>query len=228
MIYLLPGLDGSGDLFGPLLRELPETTRVVSLPLEAVTWEDFVASALTQINTEAPFVLFAESAAGLIALRLLAEHGARCRGLVACATFLTNPAPLRTALAAIPGLVRLLGAPPAWVIRSLLLTRSAGDGLTAEVAEVLARVPPEVVVERLHLVRALVLERYEFDFPLVYVRGDADRIVSRRSELEWLGHVRGCSSHVEHATGPHLLAQENPSVVARLLVRLESAEAPES
>lgn len=220
MIYLLPGLDGSGDLFGPLLERLPGSTRVVRYPLETATWEDFVASALEQIDTEAPFVLFAESASGLIALRLLAEHGARCRGFVACAAFLTNPAPLRTALAAIPGLVRLLGAPPAWAIRTLLLTREADQALTEEVARVLARVPPETVVARLHLVRALEPERYAFDFPHVYVRGQRDRIVSRRSQVEWLEHVRGSSDRAVEVAGPHLLAQEEPAQVARLLVEL--------
>jgi len=221
VIYLLPGLDGSGDLFGPLLELLPDSARALSFPLETASWEDFVASALEQIETEAPFVLFAESAAGLIALRLLAEHGAQCRGFVACATFLTNPAPLRTAVAAIPGLVRLLGAPPAWAIRTLLLTRQAEAGLTDQVASVLARVPPETVVARLELVRALEVEAYAFDFPHVYVRGDRDRIVSRRSQEEWLEHVRGSSNRVERALGPHLLAQEAPDRVARLLLELD-------
>jgi pimeloyl-[acyl-carrier protein] methyl ester esterase len=223
VIYLLPGLDGSGDLFGPLLEHLPDSVRVVSYPLETATWEDFVSAALEQIDTEAPFVLFAESASGLIALRLLAERGDQCRGFVACATFLTNPAPLRTAMAAIPGLVRLLGAPPAWAIRTLLLTRQADQGLTEEVGRVLARVPPETVVARLHLVRALELEDYTFGFPHVYVRGERDRIVSRRSEEEWLSHVRGSSDRAVSAPGPHLLAQEEPALVARLLLELAGA-----
>lgn len=221
MIYLLPGLDGSGELFGPLLQRLPAaSTRVVSYPLETATWEDFVASARTQIDVEAPFVLFAESASALIALRFLAEHGARCRGFLACAGFLSNPAPLRTAMAAIPGLVRLLGAPPAWAIRTLLLTRQADPELTAEVARTLARVPPETVVARLHLVRGLRPEGYRFEFPHVYVRGEQDRIVSGRSEAEWLEHVRGSSNRVERVAGPHLLAQQEPEFVARILLGL--------
>ena len=225
MIYLLPGLDGSGELFGPLLELLPDQASALSYPLETATWEAFVAAALEQIETEAPFVLFAESASGLIALRLLAEHGAHCRGFVACATFLTNPAPLRTAMAAIPGLVRLLGAPPAWAIRTLLLTREADAALTDQVAQALARVPPETVVARLQLVRALEAERYAFDFPHVYVRGERDRIVSQRSEDEWLEHVQGSSNRAERGSGPHLLAQEEPGLIARLLLELDQGGA---
>ena len=42
----------------------------------------------------------------------------------------------------------------------------------------------------------------------------------RRSQVEWLEHVRGTSDRAVEVAGPHLLAQEEPAQVAQLLVEL--------
>ena len=129
-IYLLPGLDGTGALFGPLLAALPEkSAEVICYPPDhAASWDTLVDVVAGQVDVAAPFVLFAESFSGPAALRFLLKHGESCIGFVACATFLTNPAPLRMALTALPGVLRVVPQrPPHWVLRRLLLSPAASQ-----------------------------------------------------------------------------------------------------
>lgn len=220
-IYLLPGLDGTGDLFGPLLQALAaRAARAISYPFEPeATWETLTRAALDQIDPSEPFVLFAESFSGPVAMRLLSEHGSRCVGYLACATFLSNPAPRLLALSALPCVLRLVPRrPPAWAVRRLLLSRSATPALTRQVADTIARVPRRCVRRRLALIRALEPAVAAFDHPVIYLRGTEDRLVGSRSQAEFAANVPG--TRVETLAGPHLLAQERPEVVARLLLDL--------
>jgi pimeloyl-ACP methyl ester carboxylesterase len=218
-IYLLPGLDGTGDLFAHLVALLPaNSARVVSYPLDhPASWEALVSAVASQVDTRSPFVLFAESFSGPVAIRFLSKHGARCVGFLACATFLSNPAPFLLRLATLPGVRALVPRrPPGWAVRRLLLSRNATDELVEQVAETIGRVPRRTVFRRLGLIRSLSAEAVDFDFPVVYVRGEEDRVVGPRLEAEFVAHVSEC--RVERVPGPHLLAQERPEAVARLLM----------
>lgn len=216
----MPGLDGTGELFAPLLRHLPDSAHVVSYPFETPgSWQAFVEVVVNQVNTDAPFVLFAESFSGPVAVRFLAEHGDRCVGFLACATFLSNPAPIRMGLAALPGVLSLVPRrPPSWALRRLLLSSNATPGLTGLVADSISKVPRRTLLQRLRLIRTLSPELHSFEFPVIYLRGEQDRLVGQRSEHEFAANLPGCS--VEHVSGPHLLAQECPQAVARLLMKL--------
>src|SRR5690349_11939308 len=99
-LILLPGMDGTGELFGPLLAELPIElpVAVVSYPDRAASYADHVAVARTELPRDRPFVLLGESFSGPVAVRLAAEAPSNLRGLILCASFLTCPSPLLRAL----------------------------------------------------------------------------------------------------------------------------------
>lgn len=220
-IYLLPGLDGTGELFAPLLAELPEgSARVVAYPFDhPASWGALGEVVAGQVDTSRPFLVFAESFSGPVAMRFLREHGERCVGFVACATFLSSPAPARVGLATLPGLLALLPRrPPGWVLRRLLLSRDASPALTAAVADTIERVPPATIRRRLQMIQGLRPEPARFEFEVVYVRALGDCLVGARSGAEFLNHVPGAVSRT--VAGPHLLAQEEPAAVAELLIDL--------
>ena len=226
-IYLLPGLDGTGLLFAPLLGRLPAgAAQVVRYPFDhSESWEALVDVVRDQVDTGAPFVLFAESFSGPVAVRFLRACGERCVGLLACATFLSNPAPVGLRVATLPGVSRLVPArPPRWAVRRLLLSRRAPVELVGSVARVISTVPAATVARRLRLVRGLAAAPTRLPMPVVYVRGDQDRLVGARSEAEFLRAIPGATGR--RAGGPHLLAQENPGAVAALLLDLCQLQRP--
>ncbi len=105
-LVLMPGLDGTGICFGPLIRALPPDVprTVITYPddenLSLKDHADFVAARLTGEDT----VLVAESFSGLVALMLLHARPASVKGVIFSAAFAEAlyPIMIRTA-ASIPG-----------------------------------------------------------------------------------------------------------------------------
>jgi len=95
-LVLLPGLDGTGDFFQPLLETLGETvrSRVVRYPVDGgydyATCRELVRA---QLPTDGPYVLLGESFSGPIAISLAAEAPKGLVGIVLCVTFASNPRP---------------------------------------------------------------------------------------------------------------------------------------
>lgn len=102
-LVLLPGMDGTGELFAPLLAELPIElpVTVVRYPDRAASYADHVAVARTELPRDRPCVLLGESFSGPVAVRLAAGAPPNLRGLILCTTFLTCPNPLLRALRAL-------------------------------------------------------------------------------------------------------------------------------
>ena len=96
-LVLLPGLDGTGLLFGPLVAALPAGLRaaVVRYPVDrSMGYAELAASAAEQLPQGERFVLVGESFGGPLAMILAAGRPAGLVGLVLCATFVTSPRPL--------------------------------------------------------------------------------------------------------------------------------------
>lgn len=106
-LVLLPGLDGTGRLFEPLLRALPRNVHasVIGYPASPSHGQNY--EVLTEFAGErlgeGPLLLVGESFSGPIAVELAARHPEKVRGLVLAVSFLTPPVPSRLikALAAV-------------------------------------------------------------------------------------------------------------------------------
>ena len=93
-LVLLPGLDGTGELFRPLLAELPGWIHpvVVSYPrTEELGYAELLPLAASFLPTDAPFVILGESFSGPLAVMLAAESPAGLKGVVLCASFVRKP-----------------------------------------------------------------------------------------------------------------------------------------
>jgi len=96
-LILLPGLDGTGILFGQFVEAIGSNadTRVIAYPVDQplgyAELEAFVREALPR---DRPYVVLGESFSGPIAIRLAADPPAGLAGVVLCVTFAKNPYPL--------------------------------------------------------------------------------------------------------------------------------------
>jgi pimeloyl-ACP methyl ester carboxylesterase len=95
-LVLLPGLDGTGDFFQPLLESLGRTirTRIVQYPVDGgfdyATCSEFARAALP---TDERYVLLGESFSGPIAIALAAQAPKGLAGIILCSSFACNPRP---------------------------------------------------------------------------------------------------------------------------------------
>jgi len=215
-LVLLPGLDGTGVLFGPLLEALPAQVEplVVRYPGEApLSYDALVAHvlvALSELPNGREYVLLGESFSGPIALRVAATQPVGQRAVVLCASFASRPVriPSRLAGAVRPGLIR---ATPFALQAPVMLGAGAAAALRALLKRALAGVAPEVLAFRAgELLRVDATEALKAcPVPLLYLRATRDRLVSPRSRDHLLQH-RPDTTVVE-LDGPHLLLQTRPT-----------------
>src|SRR4051812_33342049 len=111
-LVLLPGMDGTGEMFAAFASILGEDVApiIVRYPqqrtLDYGALVDFVRP---QLPTDRPFVLLGEPFSGPVAISLAALRPAGLIGLVLCCSFVRNPVPLLRPLKALASLVPING-----------------------------------------------------------------------------------------------------------------------
>jgi pimeloyl-ACP methyl ester carboxylesterase len=210
---LLPGIDGSGALYAPLVAAGPRAFRpeLVSYPPDAPLGYDELAALVRPRLAGGPFALLAESFSGPLAVRLAAERPAGLVALVLAATFLH--APLHPALHPIRALVgaRFFGlALPAPVVRWFMAGTDAPDALVAEVRRAVAAVSPEVMAHRAaEALRVDVREALaRVDVPLLVVVPTRDRLL-RNDLADEVLTVRP-DAEIALVDAPHMVLQRCP------------------
>lgn len=224
-LLLLPGLDGTGDLFAPFTDAVASApglglqATVLRYPTQQVM--DYAALtdlARAALPTDEPFVLLGESFSGPIAIRLASEAPPGLRGLVLCCSFVRNP---RRALAPLAPLTRWL--PLARMPRPLmdwaLLGRLATPALSAALGRAVTAVDPAVLRARLQAVIDIDATSTwrRVKVPSLYLRGLHDRLVPA-SVAKALAHQL---PHTQRADidAPHALLQTAPEAAAQAVAR---------
>lgn len=209
-LILLPGLDGTGNLFTPLLGQLSArvTPVVARYPSDRFLGYAELAEQVAAALPAAPCWMVAESFSGPIALQVAARRPPTLLGVVLVGSFARSPWPSQLAL----GVHRSLLVAVPFAIRWLLLDRDAPIILRAQVQAAIETVPPAILAARLRaLLRVDVRWALrELAVPLFDLRAEHDRLVPRRASL---GACARCLS----LPGPHLLLQRHPRACAALL-----------
>jgi pimeloyl-ACP methyl ester carboxylesterase len=182
-LVLLPGLDGTGDNFAPLLPHLRSPYVVVRYPVDRpLGYEELFDLVVAALPTDGAFVVVGESFSGALALRVAALAPPGLVGVVLVATFHKSPvgfALSRTARFLHP---RMFAMPmPAFLVRRLLAGPSASDALVERMQQSLAQVRPEVVARRVKAV--LEVDETEsartIRVPVTYFDATEDALVRR-------------------------------------------------
>jgi pimeloyl-[acyl-carrier protein] methyl ester esterase len=207
---LLPGLDGTGELFAPFLAMAPSNCRVQSMKLppdRGLSYSE-LAEWVDARLPDGPLVLLAESFSGPLAI-LVASRCVRVAGLVLSTTFLERPLP--GVLAFVSRLVprRAWMQPPPEVFLRIFLT--GGDSaLAAAVRRALLGVSGEVTAQRITSVLTVDVtsEFRTLTCPVLCLQARRDRLVSARS----VARMRAIRPNSEFAEidAPHLLLQTCP------------------
>ena len=218
-LILLPGMDGSGQLFDSFIAALGGAfnVKVVRYPVDApLGYDGLEQIARAAIPPAGPVVLLGESFSGPIAVSLAASLSERLAGLILCCTFVRNPLPMLSGLRG--SLDRLpVGRIPVSVFSYALLGLSATKSLRAAHAASLVGVTPEALRERMRAVLAVdVSEKLsQLRAPLLYLRAKRDWVVPRAAG-EWIVKLAPRTQVVEF-DAPHFLLQTVPTESARVV-----------
>lgn len=222
-LLLLPGMDGTGDLFADFIGALPSWIMpcVVSYPRDKrLTFDQLVARVRSALPSDEPFVILAESFSTPLAVRIAAEHPKGLRALVLCAGFVSPPrqdflSSIASALAPLLFAFRM----PERVCRGLLVGRTAPEKLVDNVRSTVSRVSPRVMAHRLRSVLSCNSKRelLNVSVPLLYVAGTEDRLV-RETCFKEIKKVKP-TALLANVRAPHLILQSNPCESVNILVQ---------
>lgn len=218
-ICLIPGFDGTGLLFEPLIKELNPEFRITVTTHSAP--ENFGA-VVTEIENQLPkdeeIFLFAESYGGPIAIELLSSNKFKVSGAILCATFAETPYSI------LVGLSKFL---PNSVLDSNIVKRLVFDifGIegsmyaeTREIAnQVLRKESSETIRKKLNVLKSTRLyeKAEDISVPVLYIRGSRDRIVSKKLGDKLLSRIE--NAEMTELSSPHLVVQSVPVESANLI-----------
>jgi pimeloyl-ACP methyl ester carboxylesterase len=215
----LPGLDGTGDLFEPLLSRLEPSIEsvVVRYPLdEPLGYEALTSIARGMLPATGEYVLLGESFSGPIASQLAAERPAGLVGLILCASFVSSPMPhLRP-------FQWLLDVGPVWscarrLVSRPLLGRFRTRELSALLSRTLARLPRKIVVTRVRAAQGAnaIAAFARVDVPTMYLQGTDDTLLPH-SCVEEVCLLRP-KTRVVGIAAPHCVLQCAPDEAAHAI-----------
>ena len=206
-IVLLPGLDGTGDLFEPLIQSAPEHFRPVRISLPELTDYRELLESIRKDLPAGEFAVLGESFSGPLATAVAREYSDRVVGLILCNSFVEPPLPALFRF--FPWSLLFVFPPPRWAVRRFFVGRDASSELVSLVGNAVARTPRHVLAGRMHTV--FKLPKYgdlpPMDIPVLLLSGNDDRLVSMDTRT-----MERVSSHVvkKRIAGPHLLLQAAP------------------
>lgn len=208
-LILLPGMDGTGEMFQPLLQALPADikTIVVSYPTtEVMDYAALVELASAYIPKSAPYILLGESFSGPVAIQLAANAGTQLKGLILSGSFARNPRPM---LSKLSFLVPTIAINQFWLpmVSRLVMGGFNNQRIYTMLGKAFSMVSPIVLRARLN-------EAIKVDFsdklanikvPILYLRARHDRLVPASASRLILNLAKNVA--LVELDAPHLLLQ---------------------
>jgi pimeloyl-ACP methyl ester carboxylesterase len=213
-LVLLPGLDGTGHLFKPLLQAMPNDVKVsiISYPSnKRLSYQQLVDYATEQLPKNKPLLMLAESFSGPIAVDLLSSIYHNIRGAIFCASFVQVPRPLLLRLAQMLPLATILDLPmPTPVIRFFCLGQDAPQSIITLFQEVLDEVQPSILAHRLKMLANLnvVSALANLKMPCCYLQATNDKLIPHVSIKPFQDALPNLL--IKRVAGPHFILQAKP------------------
>jgi pimeloyl-[acyl-carrier protein] methyl ester esterase len=212
-LVLLPGMDGTGLLFEPLLAVLPPeiSAQVVTYPTDTpLSYRELFTLVKAALPSERQYLLLGESFSGPLALMAAADQPQGLKGVILCASFIRNPIFYLPKWASIVANGSLFRLAPSFLTVKTLLSGYSSSSLRALISKAQRSVLPSVMALRAREILRVNAEHElkNIKMPLLYLWGSSDIVVPRRS-LRQILHLRP-ETKVSIIPGPHLVLQVNP------------------
>jgi pimeloyl-ACP methyl ester carboxylesterase len=211
-LVLLPGLDGTGNLFADILPFLTGfDVTVVRYPADRVLEEaEFLAHIRTHLPN-APFFLLAESFSTPFAIQLAAEQPQNLNALILSVGYASGPANfLERALLAVIAPIAVEFRLSAIAARIFLVGINAPKSLVRSVQNAVSSVAGKVLLRRLRQAVSCDVRSAlpKINVPVLYLRAKQDRLIAARSGEE----IRRLAPRVRivEFDAPHTLLHAKP------------------
>lgn len=218
-LVLLPGMDGTGDLFDPVISALGSNLKTIiirypfTLPLNYSELETFVREALPKNE---PFIVLGESFSGPIAISIAASPPSGLFALILCCSFARNPQPiLRLMTPFLPFLpIKYI---PTKLLSYFLLGKFATPLLCSLLSTSLSKVTHSTLITRMRSVLKINVTNKlsKISIPVLYLCAAQDRTVPK-SASKLIAKLLP-QTQITLLNAPHFLLQTNPKEAASVI-----------
>ncbi len=216
-LILLPGLDGGGAFFSPLIEALGDgvATGVLTYPERPLSYEALADALLPRLPADGDYVVLAESFGGPLAILLAARAKVKPKGLILAASFARSPFPMMGLL--LSAMRSTLLDPPGGLIASTLL-RPDDRELAMRVQAVVKALPAEVLMSRVKAVLSCNVEKAlaTLEMPILYIQGTHDKLISDACGQRMKLTARNLT--IVRADRPHFVLQYDAEATVRDIV----------
>ncbi len=207
-LILLPGMDGTGILFQPFLKSLPQdiSTRVIHYPCDKeLSYKKLVSFVQKQLPKDIEFILLAESFSGPIAYKL--ANNKKLKAIIFVASFIQPPNKLLALLKILPVSFFIPKQLPD-VLLKFLLGPLASKEIYKLVNKSLLKVKSHVLAFRLKEMEKLSKNNTEIINKSIYIQAISDNLVS--AEHAVIIKQVSKESKIYKVEGSHFVLQVNP------------------
>lgn len=212
VLVLLPGVDGTGDLFADFVLAMKDEVRAVIIGYpqkQAMGYEELEEYVKDRLPVNEPFVLLGESFSGPIAISIASSAPAGLIGLILCCTFARNPLPL---LKPIKNLIHFLPISNklTMFVAPFLMGEFSTKSLRKILAQTLGKVSSCTLRRRMHAVFDIDVSKKleKIQIPILYIQAEDDRIVPVSALKKICEYAKKLK--IVKLRAPHLLLQTVP------------------
>lgn len=218
-LILLPGLDGTGKLFQPLINELPSNIehQIISYPEnDCLSLKDLEAYVIERLPKTENFILLAESFSGPIGYLIAKRNLDNMKGIFFVATFLQNPNKTLLILNKLLPFSVLLKLPiPNLIIKQIFFSKDTENHVISLFKETIKNLNSNVISFRLNEISKLSLELDKIEIQSFYIQALNDKLVTRNC----LSSFTDISDSLKmlRIAGPHFILQTQPQQCAEFI-----------
>jgi pimeloyl-ACP methyl ester carboxylesterase len=217
-IVLLPGMDGTGELFAPLLEKLPLAIKCAVISYEKdkkQSYKELVEYVHNLLPTNEDYIIVAESFSGPIAFELAKNNDPNLKSIIFVASFLSSPNPLLSVVKWLPLSILFKAPIPTQFVKKYLLGVEINDDLISKFRNILGEINTNVLSYRLRQMASLELGSHKLEVRAIYLQATDDKLVSENSFTNFKLSMENL--RVILVPGPHFLLQANPTACAAII-----------
>lgn len=213
-LILLPGLDGTGKLFDPFIKQFPDPTRVtvISYPMDKyILFAQLVDYIVPLLPADRPLAILGESYSGPVALSLAARNDIDIRKVILVATFAKYPASFLKTISRLLPLSLLSRLPiPDFVMKHYCFGNATDKTLYTMLRDSVTANKPKVLARRAHDGTSVDVTSSlaGIKVPCLYIAASDDKLVPAAA----IDHLRRHLPDLSVATiqGAHFILQVQP------------------
>ena len=216
-LVLLPGLDGTGELFDPLVANLPKWINPIIVPYpkdKSYGYSELKPIVIRKLPENSDFVVLGESLSGPLAVMTAGDHPKGLQGIILCASFINKPFRFVPSWLSIFSVSPVYQLWPAAIRMRSILGRENYQQLAVKALDAIKSVGPDVIAARVKaILKVNVAEELgRCDVPILYMAGVKDHLIKKHN-IDSIKKIKR-DVKVSEIDTQHLILQIEPKIAA--------------